>query len=139
MVKPVLPFPEERAMNESTKYTQTSGLARASHHLGVLALLLLMLSGCCIVGLACVGRPGGPTQEEVIGLAQGAVFCQGLAVVAALAALILGILGLADVGRGAGKVKGTGLAVSGLVTATLTVLTVVLVYGVVLLALASTL
>jgi hypothetical protein len=125
-------------MNENTEYARTSRVARASHTLGVLALLLLVLSGACILALALAGREGKPgsqvlSQGDVTGLSLGAVFCQGLAVVAALDAFILGILGLADIREGAGKVKGRGLAVSGLVTASLTMLTLVLGYCVVLL------
>jgi hypothetical protein len=125
-------------MNESTQSARTSRLTRASHKLGVLALLLLVLSGACILALALAGRVGRPgnhvlNQEDVTGLSLGAVCGQGLAVVAALAAFILGILGLADIRGGAGKVTGRGLAVSGLVTATLTVLPLVLGCCVVLL------
>jgi hypothetical protein len=125
-------------MNDSTDHAQPSRLARASHRLGVLALLMLVLSGLCILGLA--DRVGGSrlqvlTPAEGILFSLGAVFCQGMAVVAAPAALILGILGLVEINRGAGKVDGRGLAVSGLVTATLTVLAFALVYGVGLLIL----
>jgi hypothetical protein len=127
-------------MNESTKSAQKSRFARSSHFFGVLSLLLLMLSGLCIMGL--VGRAGRPdlhvlSQGDVTGLSLGYVASQFLAAVAAVAALILGILGLGDIRRGAGKVKGTGLAVSGLVTATLTVLPLVLVYVVIPLVLAA--
>jgi prepilin-type processing-associated H-X9-DG protein len=52
-------------------------------------------------------------------------------VVAALAALVLGILALVDVRRGAGKVKGTGRAIAGMVAATLVVSALVLAHGVV--------
>jgi hypothetical protein len=126
-------FPEERVMTESTE--RTSRLARASHHLGVWALLLLLLASVCIWGLA--RRVDIPSQVEAIVLSLGAVICQGLAVVAALAALVLGILGLGHIRRGAGKVKGTGLAVSGMVTATVALFPLVLVYCVVLPVLAS--
>jgi hypothetical protein len=119
-------------MNESTQYTPTSRLARESHFWGVLALILLFLSGLCIVGLAAGVR--GPnlqaqTPAEVNTLFLGAVLCQGLAVLAALVAFVLGIRALGNIRRGAGRVKGTGLAISGLVTATLTVLPLVLGYG----------
>jgi Protein of unknown function (DUF1559) len=125
-------------MSASTVYAQTSRLARASFDLGVLGLLFLVLSGWCILGLAGHVGPGvqGLTQDEVTGLFLGAIACQGIAVVAALAALVLGILGLVNIRRGAGKVDGRGRAVSGLVTATLTLLTLVVGYGVVALAVA---
>jgi hypothetical protein len=117
-------------MSDSTAYARTSPLARASHGLGVLALFMLVLSGCWI--LKAVDRSGlqGQTQENVIGSLRWAVLCQGTAGVAGLAALVLGIIALVDVGRGAGRVQGRGQAVSGLVTGTLTVLTLALVYGV---------
>jgi hypothetical protein len=122
-------------MNESTPQARTSRLARASHQLGVLALLLLILSGLLIWGLAAqVGSSDTPllTQRERTTFSWGVVICHGMAGVAALAALGLGITGLVDIRQGAGKVKGRGQAVSGLVTSTLTMLPLILVYGVVL-------
>jgi hypothetical protein len=111
-------------------------LAGASFRLGVLALFLLVLSAWIILErIAPWDRSGfhNPTQEETIRSFLGVVFCQGLAAVAALAALVLGILALADMRRGAGQVEGGGLAATGLVPATLTLLTLGVVYGLVLL------
>jgi hypothetical protein len=116
-------------MSQSTGYAQTSRCARASHRLGVLALLLLVLSGYLVFALM---HRQALTHDDVIVLSYGEVICQVLAVVAALAAFTLGVLGLGNIGRGAGQVKGRGLAVSGLVTATLTLLPLALVYLVLL-------
>ncbi len=100
-------------------------LSRASFRLGVLALFMLLLSGCWIL------RPDGlKTQDDVNGLFWGMVVCQGMAVVAALAAFIVGIIALVDIRRSAGKVERRGRAITGLVTATLTWLTLALMYGV---------
>jgi len=199
-------------MNESTEHSQTSQFALASFRLGVLAPLMLLLSGCVIVSLGLAAgadssgfedpgqseglglsrgevlfrvvaavvalaafvlamqslediRPGvgvnlswqvvsvlvrvtlaalagcfilglgssGVFQAEFLGLSLGEVLlvvCQALTVVAVLAAFVLAILGLEDIRRSAGKVKGRGWAVSGLVTATLAALTLVLWHGV---------
>jgi hypothetical protein len=116
-------------VNESMSNARTSRFARASHFWGVLALLLLLLAGICAWGPA--RRGDVPTRTEVI-LSLGAVICQVMVVVAAVAAIVQGILGLEHVRRGAGKVMGKGLAISGLVTATVAVLPLVLAYGVVL-------
>jgi hypothetical protein len=121
-------------VNESTVDAQTSRLARASSRLGVFALLILVLShGCILLLPTSVGRSGlqGPTQEGVIPFSLVEVFCEGLAVIAALAAFVLGILGLVLIRRGGGRVSGRWRAVTGLVTSILTVLTLVLMYGVV--------
>jgi hypothetical protein len=123
-------------MNENTISRPTSRFAWKSHFWGVFSLLLLMLSGCFILGITRVGSLGGPTQEEVTHLSRGALVCQGLAVLAALAAIVLGIVALGNIPRGAGKGAGRGWAVSGLVTGALTLLTLVVVYGVVPLLLA---
>jgi hypothetical protein len=134
----VLPFPEEKVMNESTVYAQTSRSARASHTLGVLGLLLQVLSGWCILSLAACGNKSGVlSQDNLTLLSLGAIGCLGMAVVAALAALVLGILGLEEIRRGAGKIEGRGRAISGLVTATLTLLAPVVGCGLVALVVAS--
>jgi hypothetical protein len=109
-------------MNESTAYPQTNRLAQASFGLGVLALLLLVL--------------GVIVDVRVIRSGLVEVLCEGLAVVAALAAFVLGILGLVFNHGCADEIEGRRRAVTGLVTATLTVLTLVLLYGVVVPALA---
>jgi hypothetical protein len=110
-------------MNEGTQSVRTSRVARASHFWGVLSLLMLLLSGLCIWGLALEG----PTRCRA--LSRGALLSQGVAAVAALAAFVKGIVGLVEIRGGAGKVKGRGPAVSGMVTGTLTLLTLALVYG----------
>jgi hypothetical protein len=125
-------------MNEGKVFAQTSRLARASHTLGVLGLLLQVLSGWCILCLAACGDKSGVlNQDDLTLLSLVAIGCLGMAVVAALAALVLGILGLEDIRRGAGKVAGRGRAVSGLVTATLTLLAPVLGCGLIALVVAS--
>jgi hypothetical protein len=98
-------------MSENTITAQPSLPARASFKLGVLALLLLALHA------VSVRFPNG------IELPLSGFFWDALTIVAALAAFVLGILGLVDVRRGAGKVGGRGQAITGLVTATLTLLT----------------
>jgi hypothetical protein len=122
-------------MNECTVEARASRLARASFFYGQLALLLLGLSGGLICGLAVqVGRSGlpGPSRAEISDFSRVALLLQGLAVLAALAAFVLGTLGLVTMRRCAGKVPGIWRAVAGLVTSTPTVLTLVLVYGAVL-------
>jgi hypothetical protein len=126
-------------MNESTEYTRTSRLAGASFRLGVLALSMLLIIGCRI-GYLILGRAGSvdepsfrsPTQEEVVLWNVIEVICQVVAVVAALAALALGIAALVEIRRGAGKVEWRGRAASGMVMASLTLLTLVVVYGLVM-------
>ncbi len=120
-------------MSVATESARKSRLASASHRLGVLAVLLLLVAGCCILSLVLDARAGGSgslNSDDVRMFSWGAVLGQGLAAVAALAAFILGIFALGDIRRGAGKVEGRGQAVSGLVTATLTLLPLVLVHGV---------
>jgi hypothetical protein len=128
-------------MSESTGYAQTSQLARASHKLGVLALLMLLIGGLSLMHAIWEARTGGQVwQTEPISFSWLVDICAGVAVLAAVAAFVLGILGLADIRRGAGKVKGRGLAVSGLVTGTLTLLTLltpVVLFGLVSLILAG--
>jgi hypothetical protein len=122
-------------MNENAEHAQTSRLAGASFRLGMLALFMLVLSGWCILErVAPWDRSGlhGPTQEEVTRFSLGADLSLGVAVVAALAAVVLGILALVIIARGAGKVEGRGRAVSGVVTGTLTLLPPVLGFCVVL-------
>jgi Protein of unknown function (DUF1559) len=117
-------MPEERAMNESTEYPQTSWVARTSHFLGVLSLILLLICGF-IVFQAIRNADSGLQAWEPgpISISWLADVCAGVAGLAALAAIVLGILGLVDVRQGEGKVKGKSQAVSGLVTASLTLLT----------------
>jgi hypothetical protein len=120
-------------MNESTESAQRSRLAGASHRLGVLALLVLLLGGGCIlVPVTRMDSPGGPTTEEAIGLSLGGMFCEVLAAVAALAGLVLGMVALAVISGGAGKVRGRGQAVSGMVTASLVLLPLMVVHLLVL-------
>jgi hypothetical protein len=121
-------------MSDSVERPRTSGLALASFRLGVLGLFLLLLSlmwiGSRWVELRRDPGLGGPLPELSTGQAVAQDVCLGGAVVAALAALVLGILGLAAVGGGAGQLVGRGLAVSGLVTGTLTLLPFVAVVAV---------
>jgi hypothetical protein len=111
-------------MNESTTYAQKSRLAGASHRFGVLAIMLLLLVGFIVAQAVWEARTGIQVwQTEFIGIPRFADIFAIAAVLAAISAIIYGILGLVDIRRGAGKVKGRGLAVSGLVTGTLTFLT----------------
>jgi hypothetical protein len=122
-------------MNESTKSTRPSRLAGASHRLGVLAVLLLVLGGACIVGpVVSAGRSDlqGPSHEEVTGLILGAEVCEGVAAVAALAGFVLGIAALIVIPPAAGKVAGRGRAVSGLVTTSPILLALMVLHGLVL-------
>jgi hypothetical protein len=116
-------------MNESTQDAQTSWFAWKSHFLGVLSLLLLLFCGFIVFQAFHEAGTGlqSPLQTEAARYFWIADICVGVAAVAAFGALVLGILGLVDINRGEGKVKGRGLAVSGLVTATLTLLTLMLV------------
>src|SRR5262245_22970896 len=117
-------------MNESTEYTQTRRLAGASFRLGGIALFMLLIigyrAGYLILGRAPSGdRPSfhDPTQEEVIVWSVVEDICLVVAIVASVAALVLGIVALVRIRRGAGKVEWRGRAVSGVVTASLTLLT----------------
>jgi prepilin-type processing-associated H-X9-DG protein len=117
-------------MNASTGYAQTSRFAQKSQFLGVLSLLLLLLCGFLVFAGIHQAWTGVPVwRRGPISISRLADICAGLAGLAALAALVLGILGLAAIRQGAGKVKGTSQAVSGLVTASLTLLSLMLVLG----------
>jgi hypothetical protein len=129
-------------MNELTDSAQTSRLARASRFLGVFALFLLLLGGGLLVAQVLSARAHvsdlqGPSRAKRIESFLYEVIFQGVALVAALTAFVLGIIALVEIRRSAGQVKGTGHAVSGLVTATLVMLTLGVAYGVVLPILAS--
>jgi hypothetical protein len=95
--------------------------ARTSQKLGVFSLLLLLFCGLYVFHVF-YGRDDvrDPYESEVASWI--AFISVGVAAGAAFAALVLGILGLMDINRDEGKVYGTGVAVSGLVTATLTLL-----------------
>jgi hypothetical protein len=120
-------------MNACKRDARISPVARASHVLGCLALFMLLLSGYGILS-AILGpdssAPQHPARANFMVSGLWLVLGQGTAGLAALAALILGIIALVDIAVGAGKLEGRGLAVSGLVTGTVTGLTVALVYGV---------
>jgi hypothetical protein len=142
-------------MSESTARAQTSRFARKSHFWGVFSLLVLLICGCIVFQAIHEDRTGlqvwqsGPSgsvefqaihedrtgsqvwQSGPIGIPRLADICAGVAGLAALAALVLGIAALVDIRQGAGKVKGIGQAVSGLVTASLTLLTLIVVFVVV--------
>ena len=111
-------------MNETKVVAPTSLLARASLGLGAASLLMLVIHALCVL------------FPDSLLLPLGELFWDGTVVVAALAAIGLGILGLVAVRQGAGKVGGRGQAVMGLVTATLTLLTPVVLFGLVPLILA---
>jgi hypothetical protein len=97
--------------------------AERSHILGALSLLLLLMCGV-IVTQALHGAGTGlqVRRPKPIRIHWLADICAGVAGLAALAAIVFGILGLVDIRQGTGKVKGTSQAVSGLVTASLTLL-----------------
>ncbi len=126
-------------MSESTECARTRRLAGASFRLGVLALSMLLIIGCR-VGYLILGRAAsvdgpsfqGPNQEEVVRWHVIEVICQIVAVLAGLAALALGIAALVDIRRGAGKLEWRGRAALGMVMASLTVLTLVVVSGLVI-------
>jgi hypothetical protein len=121
-------------MNENTGYAQTSRFAQKSHFLGVLSLFLLLFCGFIVfAAIREVGTGVQVWQPGPISIYRLADICAGLAGLAALAALVFGILGLVDIRQGAGKVKGRAQAVSGLVTASLTLLPLMLVLVVVML------
>ncbi len=119
-------------MHEITAQAQTSRFARKSHFWGVFSLLVLLICGCIVFQAINEARTGRQVwQSGPSGIPRLADICAGVAGLAALAALVLGIVGLVDIRQGAGKVKGIGQAVSGLVTASLTLLTLILVLVVV--------
>jgi hypothetical protein len=123
-------------MNESTGYAQESRFARKSHILGVQSLLLLLICGFLVFRAIREARTGLQVwQPGPIGISRFADICAGLAGLVALAAIVLGILGFVDIRQGAGKVKGRSHAVSGLVTASLTLLTLMSVLVVAVLGL----
>jgi hypothetical protein len=115
-------------MYETMYFAPTSRSAQASFRLGVLGLFLLVLSVVMLdpPRMFTEGFPD-PSQAERNGTLLGALVCHGLAVLAAFFAFLLGISALVAIHWSASKIKGTGLAVSGLVTATLTVLPLVVV------------
>jgi hypothetical protein len=116
-------------MNDSRAYAQTSRFARKSHFLGVLSVLLLLFCGLIVFQTIHEASTGLQVwQHGPISIYRLADICAVAAVLAAIAAIVLGILGLVDIRRGAGKVKGRGLAVSGLVTGTLTLLPPVVLF-----------
>src|SRR5262249_29441061 len=89
-----------------------------------LSLLLLLLCGHIVFQAIREAWTGVQVwQPGSISISRLADICAGLAGLAALAALVFGILGLVDIRQGAGKVKGRSQVVSGLVTASLTLLT----------------
>ena len=111
-------------MNEITTHAQTSRSAGASHRFGVVAIMLLLLVGLMVAQAVHEDETGLQVwQTEIIGIPRFADICAGVAGLAAIAAIVLGLQGLLDIRWGAGKVKGRGLAVSGLVTGTLAFLT----------------
>jgi hypothetical protein len=99
-------------VGESTYYG-TSLLARASSGLGVFALIILVLN---MISAQTV-------PVEVVGA--------GMVVIVALAAFVLGILGLVFIRQSGGRVSGKSRAVTGLVTSSLAMLALVVMYGVV--------
>jgi hypothetical protein len=115
-------------MNESTEYARTSRFARNSHFLGVLSLFLLLVCGFIVfVAIREIWTGVQVWHRGPISIYWLADISAVLAGLVALAALVLGILGLVDIHQGAGKVKGRSQAISGLVTASLTLLPLMLV------------
>ncbi len=113
-------------MNESTERTQSLRSSRASRFLGTLSLLLLLLS-------ALVGVGWAHEHVDFLGLKGLAeLIFQAVAASVALAALVLGIVALVSIRRGMGKIQGRGHAISGIVTASVTLLPLLVGYGVVM-------
>jgi hypothetical protein len=116
----------ENVMNDTTEHTQTMRLARRSRFLGTLTLMLLLLS-------ALFGVAWSREHVDVLGLqSHGEVICQAIAAALAIVALYLGIFALVKIRRGAGKIEGRRHAISGIVTASVTLLPLLVAYGVVL-------
>jgi hypothetical protein len=124
-------------MSESTGSAQTSRLAELSFRLGAISLLILVITAAIVVRAAWKDGSSFPRQkqETVLGFAVGEILGQGLAAAAALSAIALGILGLAEVRRSEGQVKGKWEAGNGIGTGGLTVLTLAVVHLVVIPAL----
>jgi hypothetical protein len=121
-------------MNESTGHAQTSRFAQKSHFLGVLSLLLLLLCGFIVFQAICEAGMGLQVwQPGPISIYRFADICAGVAGLAALDAIVQGILGLVDIRQGESKVKGRSQAVSGVVTGPLTLLPLMLVLVVLML------
>jgi hypothetical protein len=97
---------------------------------GILKVALVVLCGACILGLTAGAGREGLTRNQVSAFSVGAILCHAVAGVAAVVALVLGIIGLTEVRQG--QVQGKGRAISGLVTSSLTVLVLTLAYGVVM-------
>jgi hypothetical protein len=113
-------------MSEVKQHAQTSRLAAASFQLGALSLMPLLI-GAVIVLQAFQGTGTsfhGPLYTEAARHFWVVDICAGVAAVAAFAGLVVGIVALA-VPRDPGKVERRGDAVSGLVTSTLTLLTLI--------------
>jgi hypothetical protein len=111
-------------MNESTTSVPTSRFAEKSSFWGVLSLLLLLICGFIFfTAIREISTGHEVWQRGPISIFRLADICAGLAGLAAIAAIVLGIVGLVDIHHGAGKVKGRSRAVAGLVTASLTLLT----------------
>jgi hypothetical protein len=124
-------------MNESTASARMSRFAPNSHFWGVLSLLLLAQGALFVLAVAV--RPPLWAPGEIRYYSACALVCHGLAGLAALAALVMGVVALGDFSPTAGQVAGRAWAVSGLATATLTVLLLAVVYGPVLVSLAVSL
>jgi hypothetical protein len=115
-------------MNESTADARTSRLAEKSAFWGVFSLLVLLICGIIVFQAIHEAGTGFQVwQPGPISVYRLADLCAGAAGLAAIAAIVLGILGLVEIHQGAGKVKGIGDATTGLVTASLTLLALMLV------------
>jgi hypothetical protein len=113
-------------MNESTEHGQTFRSSRASRFLGTLSLLLLLLS-------ALVGVGWAHEHVDFLGLkGLGELIFQAIAASLALAALVLGVVALVNIRRGVGKIEGRRHAISGIVTGSVTLLPLLVGYGVVM-------
>jgi hypothetical protein len=115
-------------MNESTTEARTSRLAEKSSFWGVFSLLLLLICGFFVFESIHEVTTGLQVwQRGPISIYRLADSCAVVAGLAAIAALVLGIRGLVDIRQGAGRVKGIGQAVTGLVTGALSLLPLMLV------------
>jgi hypothetical protein len=121
-------------MNENTEHPQPSWVARASFQLGLVAVFVLVLAGGYILSLVTNGdRPDliGPDPEKDRNIRWVENLGLLLTVPATIAGLTLGIIALVNIRQGVGNRKERGLAISRLVTSTLSGLTLLAVYVVI--------